>query len=206
MGILESANLQSLYNAAVQHDSTTEEDGEHFAFQFWLNFTCNQFITRFYSLDCTASPNDSPPHKCNIVRQIKNTSRTMPTVLWMECQLPGDTVQDVETKALAGAKRTVESDDLDYVCVITTMSISFRVWVYKLGDAHLTALYGSDGGGDLEQYIDAGSETSDVGIALCSMIQEPRPLLELDVVPSPEDFGEYINELRRHKAEAATLQ
>lgn len=82
----------------------------------------------------------------------------MTSLLLVLYKRPGEDLREVEEQAFDAAKRCVQSENLLFIYVMTTVGVSFRVWVYEKGGDGLAPCHGEATEGDWTQYVDADSE------------------------------------------------
>lgn len=80
--------------------------------------------------------------------------------LTMECKRPSGSLRDVEDQAIDAAKRCIESENLLFIYMTTTVGVSFRIWFYERGAESLTPFHGKATNADRTQYIDADSDNA----------------------------------------------
>ncbi|EPE28251.1 hypothetical protein GLAREA_09371 [Glarea lozoyensis ATCC 20868] len=165
--------LRKLYQVAV-------EDIEHNSSAFWQAYLQRAFNeTDTYSVTTDPFP-WSPKADILVTRYDDRDDSTLTNVILAECHRPAESLHDVEKRALDVALGFIEAEDLAWIYVVTTIRVSFRVWVLYACSDVLDPMDRLEGRGDRELYEDADSKDASVLTKAVGMIKigQARPCEE----------------------------
>ncbi|KAL8337117.1 hypothetical protein RB601_008568 [Gaeumannomyces tritici] len=178
MSIVKTGILRYLYDDA-------RTDIEYKSSEFWQHYLKQEFSDiQTYTVTCEVSPDESRRRVDIVVKRYDQNHHTMTALLWVECKRPGGSISEVEKQALDAAKRYLEASNSLFIYAMTTVGVSFRLWLYDKGEVALGALHGAPRSGDSSQYVDADSEHASILPRCVGLIKAEIPLRAAPILPS----------------------
>ncbi|KAF9770072.1 hypothetical protein IL306_012423 [Fusarium sp. DS 682] len=183
MTMLQSALLRRHYEEAV-------DDIEYKSSAFWIAVLRRVFYEPdVYSVTPESSPDGSLRRvDMVVVKRYDQDNHALSALVCVECKRPSGNVQEVEAQALDAARRCIQRDGLLWIWVMTTVGVSFRMWLVDADRLQLEPMPGAaveaEVQADEQQYIDAGSPVASIFPDLIQCIKNGYPLCQAPVLPS----------------------
>lgn len=140
-------------------------------------------------VSCESSPDDSRRRVDAVVKRYDEPNDILSAMLWIEFKHPTGNVKQVEAQALDVAGRCIRTNSLQFVYVMTTVGVSFRVWTVRAFDQlsdqlSLIPFNGGPADAARSQYIDANSPGAEALTRFVGTVKNFPPLRITPVIPS----------------------